>query len=72
MGTTLTGKTIASTYTSLLKISDNGNIGSTIKRISDGGGTDSSLYLSDTQVLFGAGSVSVPGLSINGTTTTGF
>ena len=72
MGTTLTGKTIASTYTSLLKISDNGNIGGTIKRISDGGGNDSSLYLSDTQVLFGAGSVSVPGLSINGTTTTGF
>ena len=71
MGTTLTGKTIASTYTSLLKVSDNSNVGSSIIRISDGAGNDSSVYLSSTQLLFSAGSVSVPGLSINGTATTG-
>ena len=71
MGVTLTGKTIASTYTSLLKVSSNSNVGSSIIRISDGAGNDSSVYLSDTQLLFSAGSVSVPGLSINGSATTG-
>ena len=71
MGVTLTGKTIASTYTYLLKVSGNSNIGSSIKKISDGDGNEANLYLSTTQTLVGAGSVSVPSLAIYGSTTTG-
>ena len=71
MGVTLTGKTIASTYTYLLKVSGNSNIGSSIKKISDGDGNEANLYLSTTQTLVGAGSVSVPSLAIFGSTTTG-
>ena len=46
MGTSLTGNTIASSYLGLLKTTDNAIIGSSGKRLTDGGGTDSPLYLS--------------------------
>lgn len=41
----LTGQTIASTYDSLLKVSDNGPLTSTYKEIQDGFGNGSGLYL---------------------------
>ena len=46
MGTSLTGNTIASSYLGLLKTTDNAIIGSSGKRLTDGDGTDSPLYLS--------------------------
>ncbi|QDP62641.1 MAG: hypothetical protein Tp166SUR375021_41 [Prokaryotic dsDNA virus sp.] len=52
-------------------MSGNSNIGSSIKKISDGDGNEANLYLSTTQTLVGAGSVSVPSLAIFGSTTTG-
>ena len=46
MGTPLTGSTVASTYTGLLKTSDNASLTGSLRSISDGGGTDSALQLS--------------------------
>ena len=48
MATPLTGSSVASTYTGLLKTSDNASLSGTLKSVSDGGGTDSSLQLSTT------------------------
>jgi hypothetical protein len=45
MGTTLTGTTPATTYDSLIKVTDNGPISGTAKYLSDGLGNDSSLSL---------------------------
>jgi len=56
MGSTLTGSTVASTYTGLLKTSDTGAINSTLKTISDGSGNDSALQLSTTSVNIAAAS----------------
>ena len=53
MGTTLTGTTPQNTYDSLIKVTDNGPIGSTPKYLSDGLGTDSSLALSTKNILIG-------------------
>lgn len=50
MATPLTGSTVASTYTGLLKTSDNASLTSTLKSVSDGGGTDSALQLATTSV----------------------
>jgi hypothetical protein len=50
MGTPLTGSTVASTYTGLLKTSDNAAITSSLKSVGDGGGNDSPLQLSTTAV----------------------
>ena len=50
MGTPLTGSTVASTYTGLLKTSDNATITSTLKSLGDGGGNDSALQVSTTAV----------------------
>ena len=50
MATPLTGSTVASTYTGLLKTSDNATLTSTLKTVSDGGGTDSALQLATTSV----------------------
>lgn len=50
MGTPLTGSTVASTYTGLLKTSDNATITSTLKSLGDGGGNDSALQVSSTAV----------------------
>ena len=48
MATPLTGSSVASTYTGLLKTSDNASLSGTLKSVSDGGGTDSALQLSTT------------------------
>jgi len=58
MGTALTGSTVASTYTGLLKTTDSATITSSLKAISDGSGTDSALQLS-TQAVNTSGDFSV-------------
>jgi len=50
MGSTLTGSTVASTYQSLLKVTDNSSLTSTLKTITDGTGVDSGLQVSTTDV----------------------
>ena len=50
MGSTLTGNTVASTYTGLLKTGDTGALTTTLKTISDGSGNDSALQVSTTAV----------------------
>ena len=52
MGTTLTGKRVQNTYDSLLVI-DTDNLTGTPKRITDGLGNDSPLYLSTSSVGIG-------------------
>lgn len=46
MGTTLTGQTQSSTYDALLKITDNGPVGGSLKVVTDGLGNDSALQIS--------------------------
>ena len=47
----LTGKTLASTYKSILRVNDNTNgIDTVLENITDGEGTGSSLTLSDDQL----------------------
>ena len=46
MGTTLTGTFISQTYDSLIKVTDNDNLTSTAKRLTDGLGNDSPLLRS--------------------------
>jgi hypothetical protein len=53
MGTTLTGTTPATTYDSLIKVTDNGPISGTAKYLSDGLGNDSLLALSTGAVGVG-------------------
>jgi hypothetical protein len=50
MGTPLTGSSVASTYTGLLKNSDNSTVGASLKAISDGSGNDSALQISNAAV----------------------
>ncbi len=50
MGTPLTGSSVASTYTGLLKVGDNSTLTTTLKSLSDGSGVDSSLQVSTTGV----------------------
>jgi len=50
MGTPLTGSSVASTYTGLLKNSDNSTVSATLKAISDGSGNDSALQISNAAV----------------------
>jgi hypothetical protein len=50
MGTPLTGSSVASTYTGLLKNADNSTVGATLKAISDGSGNDSALEISNAAV----------------------
>lgn len=52
---TLTGTTIQSTYDSLLKVTDNDAITSTLKRITDGLGNNTPLYLSSSAVEITSG-----------------
>jgi hypothetical protein len=86
MGTTLTGTFISQTYDSLLKVTDNDNLTSTAKRITDGLGNDSPLFVSTSRVGIGVtptttfqvsgnsqlgGNLTVTGnLIVQGTTTT--
>jgi len=60
MGTPLTGSTVSSTYTGLLKTTDTAIINSSLKTICDGAGNDSSLKLSTTAAAF-TGTVDVAG-----------
>ena len=53
MGTSLTRKNISSSYLGLLKTTDSAVIGSTAKRLTDGNGTDSPLFLSTSQLGIG-------------------
>jgi len=46
MGTTLTGTTPQDTYDSLIKVTDNGPLSGSLKRLTDGLGNDSALSLS--------------------------
>lgn len=50
MGTPLTGSSVASTYTGLLKNADNSTVSGTLKAISDGSGNDSALQISNVAV----------------------
>jgi hypothetical protein len=60
MGTTLTGTTPATTYDSLIKVTDNGPLSGTLKALSDGLGNDSTLSLSTTAASI-AGTLAVTG-----------
>jgi hypothetical protein len=72
----LTGQTISSTYDSLLKVTDNGPLNSSLKTITDGLGNSSSLQLSTvaayiTGGLTVTGQLTLPGafdLTVNGFT----
>jgi hypothetical protein len=50
MGIPLTGSSVASTYTGLLKNADNSTVGATLKAISDGSGNESALQISNVAV----------------------
>jgi len=50
MGTPLTGSSVASTYTGLLKSSDNSALTTVLKAVGDGSGIDSALQLSTSAV----------------------
>lgn len=63
MGTALTAQTVASTYDSLLKVTDNGPVGGSLKTVTDGLGNDSALQLST------AGVKSLGTLEVAGATT---
>ena len=52
MGVTLTGKVIKNTYEGLLKLSDNTELTSSFKRVTDGFGNDTAMKISNTQVSF--------------------
>lgn len=55
MGTTLQGKKIKDTFKSIIKVTDNGEAGSTGKQLTDGNGNDLGIYV-DTDGVFGIGS----------------
>lgn len=68
MGTTLTGTTPQDTYDSLIKVTDNGPLSGTLKKLTDGLGNDSSLSLSTTAASF-SGTLAVSGNATFDTTT---
>lgn len=75
MGTPLTGSSVASTYTALLKTTDNVVLSGSLRTISDGGGNDSALQLSTTGVastgtLAATGTLTVTGATSLSTLTT--
>ncbi len=86
MGTTLTGTFISQTFDALIKVTDNDNLTSTAKRLTDGLGNDSPLFLSTSKLGVGVtptttfqvsgnsqlgGNLTVTGnLIVQGTTTT--
>ena len=76
MGTPLTGSSVASTYTALLKTTDNAVLSGSLRTISDGGGNDSALQLSTTGVastgtLAVTGATNLSTLSTSGNTVIG-
>ena len=60
MGTTLTGTKPKDTYDSLIKVTDNGPLSGTLKKLTDGLGNDSSLSLSTTAASL-SGTLAVTG-----------
>jgi hypothetical protein len=77
MGTTLTGTTPQDTYDSLIKVTDNGPLTGSLKKLTDGLGNDSSLSLS-TGAASIAGTLAVSStisatstISVTGADTTG-
>ena len=64
MGTTLSGKTPATTFDALIKVGDNSALTASLKTISDGEGNDSPLKLSTSAV--GIGSITNVETEING------
>jgi len=62
MGTTLTGVTVASSYDALLKVTDNGPVGGSLKAVTDGLGNDSALQISTAGVK-SAGTMEVTGVT---------
>ena len=86
MGTTLTGTFISQTFDALLKVTDNDNLTATPKRITDGLGNDTPLFISTSKIGIGVtpttdfqvsgnsqlgGNLTVTGnLVVQGTTTT--
>jgi hypothetical protein len=68
MGTTLTGTTPQDTYDSLIKVTDNGPLSGTLKKLTDGLGNDSSLSLS-TNAASLSGTLAVTG-ALSGSTAT--
>jgi hypothetical protein len=62
MGTTLTGTTPQDTYDSLIKVTDNGPLTGSLKKLTDGLGNDSSLSLSTTAASL-SGTLAVTGTS---------
>jgi hypothetical protein len=67
MGTSLTGLTPATTYDSLIKVTDNGPLSGTAKYLSDGLGNDSVLALSNARVGIGTTNLQAQ-FHIDGTT----
>jgi len=59
----LTGNTVASTYTSVIKTLDNGAVGSSLKNLTDGAGNVTTLWTSN-QATTVSGSFAVTGSSI--------
>ena len=68
MGTTLTGTTPQDTYDSLIKVTDNGPLTTSLKVLTDGLGNDSTLSLSQTAASI-AGTLAVTG-ALSGSTAT--
>jgi hypothetical protein len=68
MGTTLTGTTPQDTYDSLIKVTDNGPLTGSLKKLTDGLGNDSSLSLSTTAASL-SGTLAVSGNATFDTTT---
>lgn len=72
MATDLTGLQVRNTYNSLLKIGDNSNLTGTAKRISDGLGNDSPLFISTSQISIGVAPATGYDLTVNSGIRTGF
>jgi len=68
MGTTLTGTTPQDTYDSLIKVTDNGPLTGSLKKLTDGLGNDSSLSLSTTAASL-SGTLAVTGAVTAGNNT---
>jgi hypothetical protein len=66
MGTTLTGTTPQDTYDSLIKVTDNGPLSGSLKKLTDGLGNDSALSLSTTAASLSGNLTSTGSASFTG------
>lgn len=71
MATDLTGLQVRNTYNSLLKIGDNTSLTGTSKRISDGLGNESPLFISTSQISIGVAPATGYDLTVNSGIRTG-